>query len=162
MWYNFDVQKFGWQLLPPLLRGAVMRALLKALLQPLVWILDRFKALRSEGKEQLLAGGLALSLVEAIRRAYNLHEGDVYIVDAEHKECTLYKGYEEQRPLYLQRAGSAAPPLYIYYKDAPRVEPDYYIHVPDFLEREADELRRIIEQNRPAGRKYMIIYYPYE
>ena len=161
MWYNFDVQKFGWQMLPTALRGDVMRALLRVLLLPLVWLFARFRLLQAEARERLSSSGQTLSLIEALRRAYRLKEGDVYIVDSEYKQPHLYLKREGQRPIYLHRAGDNEP-THLYYEDGARVEPDFYIHIPDFLQAEEEGILRIIEQYKPAGRKYKIIYYPYE
>lgn len=161
MWYNFDVQKFGWQMLPTILRGDVMRALLRVLLSPLVWLFAQFRQLQIEVKERLSSSGQTLSLIEALRRAYRLKEGDVYIVDSEYKQPHLYLKREGQRPIYLHRAGDSEL-THLYYEDGARVEPDFYIHIPDFLQTEEEGILRIIEQYKPAGRKYKIIYYPYE
>ena len=161
MWYNFDVQKFGWQMLPTILRGDVMRALLRALLLPLVWLFAQFRQLQAEARERLSSSGQTLSLIEALRRAYRLKEGDVYIVDSEYKQPHLYLKREGQRPIYLHRAGDSEL-THLYYEDGARVEPDFYIHIPDFLQTEEEGILRIIEQYKPAGRKYKIIYYPYE
>ena len=161
MWYNFDVQKFGWQMLPTILRGDVMRSLLKVLLLPLVWLFSQFRLLQAEVKERMSSSGQTLSLIEALRRAYRLKEGDVYIVDSEHKQPRLYLKREGQRPIYLNRSG-AGEPTHLYYEDGAQVEPDFYIYIPDFLQAEEEGILRIIEQYKPAGRKYKIIYYPYE
>ena len=161
MWYNFDVQKFGWQMLPTVLRGDVMRALLRVLLLPLVWLFAQFRLLQAEARERLSSSGQSLSLIEALRRAYRLKEGDVYIVDSEYKQPHLYLKREGQRPIYLHRAGDSES-THLYYEDGARVEPDFYIHIPDFVQAEEEGILRIIEQYKPAGRKYKIIYYPYE
>lgn len=161
MWYNFDVQKFGWQMLPTILRGDVMRAFLRVLLLPLVWLFAQFRLLQAEARERLSSSGQTLSLIEALRRAYRLKEGDVYIVDSEYKQPHLYLKREGQRPIYLHRAGGSEL-THLYYEDGARVEPDFYIHIPDFLQTEEEGILRIIEQYKPAGRKYKIIYYPYE
>lgn len=162
MWYNFDVQKFGWQMLPPILRGDVMRAFLKVFLLPLVWIFTQFRLLQGEAKERLSSGGQILSLKDALRRLYRLKEGDVYIVDSEHKQPYLYHKREVQRPMYLHGVSANTRKIHLYYENASQVEPDFYVYVPDFLQKEEEGIIRIIEQYKPAGRKYKIIYYPYE
>ena len=138
-----------------------MRSLLKVLLLPLVWLFAQFRLLQAEARERLSSSGQTLSLIEALRRAYRLKEGDVYIVDSEYKQPHLYLKREGQRPIYLHRAGDSEP-THLYYEDGARVEPDFYIHIPDFLQAEEEGILRIIEQYKPAGRKYKIIYYPYE
>lgn len=162
MFYDFDVQKFGWQMLPPILRGKVMRALLHALLLPLVGLIAQLRALRTESRERLASSGQVSSLVETLRRAYQLQAGDVYLEEGAHKERYLYLGEEKQPSLYLPRTGDAATPPALLYEDEGSIEPDYYIHVPEFLQREEEGLLRLIEQNRPAGRKYKLIYDDYE
>lgn len=163
MWYNFDLHRFAYEMLPPLLRGKVMLALLRAFLQPLVWLLAQFQALRSESKERLSSSGQSLALVEVIRRAYNLPEGDVFITDREKRQIYLYKLSEMQKPLYLfpLEVGDSSP-HYLGYEDEGSVLPDFYLHLPDYLEGEAESILRLIEQYKPAGRTYQIIYYPYE
>ena len=148
-------------MLPTILRGDVMSALLRVLLLPLVWLFAQFRLLQAEVKERLSSSGQTLSLIEALRRTYRLKEGDVYIVDSEYKQPHLYLKREGQRPIYLHRAGDSEL-THLYYEDGARVEPDFYIHIPDFLQAEEEGILRIIEQYKPAGRKYKIIYYPYE
>lgn len=162
MWYKFDVQKFGRQMLPPLLRKPIILAFIRALLVPLVWLYNRFRELQQESHERLVSSGQSLALVEALRRAYNTHEGDIYIHEADYNATYLYSVADGQRPIYLYRTAKIQPPRHLYYTDEGRVEPDYYIYIPDYLEPDKDNILRLIEQYKPAGRKYEIIYYPYE
>lgn len=162
MWYHFDVQKFGRQMLPPLLRKGVIKALVVAFLLPLVWLLERFKALREECRQKLLQGGQSLSLIEAIRRTYGLEKGDVYIVEAEDKTIYIYSKTEDGKPLFIGKGREGDLSTALYYGDEGKSTPDYYLHVPDYLLGQKDEITRLIEQYKPAGRKYQIIFYPYE
>lgn len=162
MWYKFDIHKFGEQMLPPILRGRVILAFIKAFLAPLVWLYNQFRALRESSVSRLAGGGQGLSLVEALRQAYNTPEGDIYIVDAEHKERYLYYKHEGQKDFVVRQRTEGEPPIRLYHTDEGRIGPDYYIYVPDFLEKERDNILRLVEQYKPAGRKYEIIYYPYE
>lgn len=139
-----------------------MRAFLKAFLLPLVWLLTQFRLLQAEAKDRLSSNGQTLSLTEALRRAYRLKDGDIYIIDADHKQPYLYTEREGQHPLYLHKMNTSNSKTYLYYEDASQVEPDYYIYIPDFLQPEEEGILRLIEQYKPAGRKYKIIYYPYE
>lgn len=162
MWYNFDTQRFGVQMLPPILRGRTMLALVKAILTPLVWLSNRFREVRSESRERLASSGQSVSLVDALRRAYDLQEGDVYITDAEDRRHYLYMRHEAQKPLTLHKRSEATTAPIMHYSDEGRVVPDFYIHIPDFLEGEASDILRLVERYKPAGRKYQIIYYRYE
>lgn len=162
MWYNFDVQKFGWQMLPPLLRGRVILALLRAMLSPLVWLYARLVSLRRECAERLAASGQSLALVEALRRSYSLHEGDIYIVDAEDRQVYLYPQSEAQQAIALSRDSEDAPMLHLIFSDEASSGPDFYLYIPDFLQGQAEEILRLVHQYKPAGRQCEIIYYPYE
>lgn len=149
-------------MLPPILRGGVIGAILKAMLQPLVWTLQRFDELRATSSEILSSNGQSISLVEAIRRSYYLEDGDVYIVDSKDMQSYLYRVAEGQKTIALYKIREATPHRRLYYSDEGKVEPDFYIYLPDFLELDEINILRLIEQYKPAGRKYQIRYYQYE
>lgn len=158
--YRLDIHKLGWMLLPPILRGGVIQAILRVLLDPLVWVYNEFGLLRGRSHERLVASGQSLALVEALRRAYGLHEGDIYIVDGEDRQVYLYSTTEGQQARALYRSSEDAPSHLLTYSDEGSIEPDFYVFLPDFLSSEPEVLR-LIEQYRPAGRRYAIKYYTY-
>ena len=153
-WYHFDVMKFAEEMTPPLLRKSFLMALIRVLLRPLVRIMREFQDLRAQSNKALLPSGQVRAIEGAIVDKYHLHSGDVYITEPEDK--TLYLYYEREG------AGALELPKTLYYGNENPNKTDFTIHLPDHLENDKDEIIRLIELYRPAGRKYMIQYYNYE
>lgn len=153
-WYQFDIMKFAEEMTPPLLRKSLLMAFIRALLRPLVRLMREFQDLRAQSKKALLPSGQVRAIEGAIVDKYHLHSGDVYITEPEDK--TLY--------LYHEREGAGALelPQTIYYEHENPNKTDFTIHLPDHLEKYKDDITRLIEIYRPAGRKYTIQYYTYE
>ena len=153
-WYQFDIMKFAEEMTPPLLRKSLLMALIRALLRPLVRLVREFQDLRAQSKKALLPSGQVRAIEGAIVDKYHLHSGDVYITEPEDK--TLYLYYEREG------AGALELPQTIYYEHENPNKTDFTIHLPDHLEKYKDDITRLIEIYRPAGRKYTIQYYTYE
>lgn len=161
MWYNFDVHKFADAMLPPILRGGVLSAIIRALLTPLVWLYARFRALQKECKLKLSANGQGIAIEDVIRRKYRLRAGDIDIVELEEKNAKLY--YEREGvalPLHFSDEGEEN--IYVRFSDESSPKPDFLVFVPDFLEKYEEEIILIIHQYKPAGRRYELKYYTYE
>ena len=153
-WYQFDIMKFAEEMTPPLLRKSILMALIRALLRPLVRLVREFQDLRAQSNKALLPSGQVRAIEGAIIDKYHLHSGDVYITEPEDK--TLYLYYEREG------AGAFELPQTIYYEHENPNKTDFTIHLPDHLEKYKDDITRLIEIYRPAGRKYTIQYYTYE
>ena len=153
-WYQFDIMKFAEEMTPPLLRKSILIALIRALLRPLVRLVREFQDLRAQSNKALLPSGQVRAIEGAIVDKYHLHSGDVYITEPEDK--TLYLYYEREG------AGALELPQTIYYEHENPNKTDFTIHLPDHLEKYKDDITRLIEIYRPAGRKYTIQYYTYE
>lgn len=153
-WYRFDVLRFSYEMMPPLLRGKLIIALIGVLVRPLVSLMYRFEELRMRCRSQLIPSGQILAIEEALRERYHLHQGDVYITEPEDVTTYLY--------LLTEEAKTAELPLTLYHADENPNHEDYTIHLPEYLKRDEADVYRIIELYRPAGRKYQITYYPYE
>ena len=153
-WYHFDIMKFAEDMTPPLLRNSLLMALIRALLRPLVRLMREFQDLRVQSNKALLPSGQVRAIEGAIIDKYHLHSGDVYISEPEDK--TLYLYYEREG------AGALELPQTLYYGHENPNKTDFTIHLPDHLEKDKDEIIRLIELYRPAGRKYTIQYYTYE
>lgn len=146
--------KFAEEMTPPLLRKSLLMTLIRALLRPLVRLVREFQDLRAQSKKALLPSGQVRAIEGAIVDKYHLHSGDVYITEPEDK--TLYLYYEREG------AGALELPQTIYYEHENPNKTDFTIHLPDHLEKYKDDITRLIEIYRPAGRKYTIQYYTYE
>lgn len=162
MWYNFDVKKFALDMLPPILRKGVLSSLILALLVPLVWLYARFRLMQQECLEKLSANGQAISIEEVLRKRFKLRKGDIDIVDAEEQRVVLYYAHEGNKTQSLLLERERSKDIYIRYMDEGRSTPDFYLYIPDFLEKEEAEILRILAQYKPAGRRYKIVYYSYE
>lgn len=157
MWYKIDIQRFGWQMLPPILRGKTLGTLLMVLLSPLVSLYERFVALRTQKRHRLEGNGQVIAMRRALIKRYNLAEEDIDIVDAKDKEVYLYWQSEATSPTYI----SSLEGVTLKRREEGRHEADYIVFVPDFLEGRERELRDLLDHYRPAGRKYELKYYTY-
>lgn len=155
MWYNFDVQRFGWLMLPPLLRKKRLGAILSILLLPLVYLMTQFVRLRQESRRRLRGTGQVASLADTLIDAYGLSGGDIYITDLAPDIVFVYFASEAEVNRTLDK------PITLQYADEGRIDPDFVVHVPDILQGEEAEIRRIIDYYRPAGRTYTIQFYQY-
>lgn len=153
-WYQFDIMKFAEDMTPPLLRNGLLMAFIRVLLRPLVRLVREFQDLRAQSNKALLPSGQVRAIEGAIVDKYHLHSGDVYITEPEDK--TLYLYYVRES------AGALELPKTLYYGNENPNKTDFTIHLPDHLENDKDEIIRLIELYRPAGRKYTIQYYNYE
>lgn len=158
MWYKLDINRFGHQMLPPILRSPVLSAILSVLLLPLVDMYSRWVAFRAQQQLFLEGNGQALAMRMALVKRYRLREDDVAIVDAQERDVYLYRVHEDYLPTYLNAERGA----YLHQLSQGRLEPDYTVLLPDFLELQDRDIRDLLERYRPAGRRYDIKYYSYE
>ena len=162
MWYKFDTDRFAEQMLPPLLRSKVLLALLRAILRPLRRLLLEFRRFRDNVRQRLNITGQTFSLEEALRRKYGLPYGAIYVTDTKDKQIYLFYDNEARELLYLRKVLEAQTPVFISFSDEGKHDADFIVHIPSFLKSEEEEIRRILEIYKPAGRTYKIQYYDYE
>lgn len=157
MWYKLDINRFGHQMLPPILRSPVLSAILSVLLLPLVDMYSRWVAFRAQQQLFLEGNGQALAMRMALVKRYRLREDDVAIAGPEDEQIYLYRKSEGTQPIYL----STSTGVTLGRRGEGRIQPDYIVLVPDFLEGYDRELRDLLNHYRPAGRKYKLKYYTY-
>ena len=162
MWYRFNPFRFAEQMLPPLLRKPVLLALLRAMLRPLHSLLDRFATMREQVRIRLNTTGQTFSLEGALNEKYHLPRGAIYLTDTEDKRLYLYFQREGRSPWHLRKAGEVDEMTYLSFANEGKHEPDFIVHVPNFLRTEEAEIIRFITRYKPAGRTYKIEYYDYE
>ena len=138
-----------------------MIAFLHVLLFPLRTLYNRFTELRRRSERRLAITGQAISLIEALRQRYRLHEGVIYITEPTEQQCYLFLKEEGQLSStgYLTR--EQRPAFNVRYKEEGGTEPDFTLHLPDFLASEEPEIRRFLDQYKPAGKRYALNIYPY-
>lgn len=173
MWYRIDILKFGRQLLPPVLRSAVLLALLKVLLAGIKSVYELFGAYRESVEERLGTTAQTASLEAALNAAFWLTDGQVRIeADTEEKPDYWHLVEEGAEGEYLYMAGSAWHTMKL--KGEKSYEDSFVVYVPSFLCTSLDEsedkyggenlkrIKTILNTYKPAGRTYRIEIYDYE
>lgn len=148
-------------MLPTVLRGGLIEALLRAFLTPLVWLMLRFHILKEESIARLSGNGQGLSIIEVLSRKYNVPSGDIYIQDEVDPSLYAYYTYEGTNKIVLHFSDAEGGKRRLYFEDEGRATPDFYIYLPDHLREEEEEIVRLIQVYKPAGRTYQIKYYSY-
>ena len=79
MWYDLDIEKFGRQLLPPVLRSGVLTALVRVLLMPIRLVYDEFMALKASTDTVLSTTGTVIKLEKILNDTFFLRNREIYI-----------------------------------------------------------------------------------
>lgn len=175
MLYDFDVKKFARMLLPPILRGPVLVALVGISILPIKFIYETFMAYRQSVKGRINRTCNVNSLEKILNDLFFLTDHQIYITTTlEPLQLYMYSRREKIPPLCLHGAGEIhATPCYIKPHNGVSPEPTFVIHIPTFLctslDQEQDEYngRYLIEIYnalniyKPAGRAYRIELYNY-
>lgn len=175
MFYKVDFIRLAVQMLPPLLRGRLMVALLRVITLPLRQMYELFIVLRNSTKSRLETTGNVESLERALNAAFFLTERQIYIKTPPREiRATFYLSSEEQRPtiLYMAAEGGA---YMMQMMDENRMGVNFMVMVPTFLCtstecRDADRyfwrhyivIKTILDIYKPAGRTFGIELYDYE
>ena len=161
MWYNFDPERFAEDMLPPILRRPLLLALLRAILKPLTGLMARFTSLRQQSRKRLAVTGQTISLVETLRERYRLPEGVIYITEASERQIYIFQAGEGRTNTYIHSTREQRDLTTIRFAEEGSREPDFTLHLPDFLASEEAEIRRFLDLYKPAGKRYAIELYPY-
>lgn len=162
MWYNLDVYKLAAHLLPPGLRKKKMFAFISILLYPFYLLAQSFRSYYKAATSRLKTNGQVMYIERVLNETYSLEYNEIYITDSESQQVNqaiLYKDGNLTMTLYTEADDDI---LYLASGYQSYKEEDYIVNVPSFLESELDNIRNIVEYNRPAGRKYKINIYEYE
>lgn len=159
MWYKIDIFKFAFLLLPPPLRKKKMFAFLKVLTLPISYLHDELMKYRDLCDSRLSVNGQVIYIEKALNDYFLLQNKDIYITDI----TGLY------RSVYLR---NESPSCYFYYKGSQKhtylqngtenVQLKFIVNVPSYLKDRIEEIKNIVEYNKPAGRVYTINIYDYE
>lgn len=161
MWYNFDPERFAEDMLPPILRRPLILALLRALLKPLTSLMARFTALREQSRKRLAVTGQTISLVETLRERYRLPDGVIYITEPSERQLYIYFREEGRIDTSIYSSREQRDPCVLRFNEEVSQDPDFTLHLPDFLASEEAEIRRFLDLYKPAGKRYAIELYPY-
>lgn len=155
MWYNVDILKFALKVLPPVLRRNVLFALMKVLLVPLIELQTAFIQYVRQCNNNIRVNGQVIYIVKAIKDYFLLDNDDVYITELEAGTRIVY--FRTKQP-YVYIANTADDPLYIP-NTSFNAQMRFIVNIPEYLGDRIEEVRSIVEFNKPAGRQYIINVY---
>ena len=78
MWYKIDLTRLVVQLLPPILRGKLLVALLKVLIGPLAYIYDRLLEHRDKVLGRLNVSANVIYLAKMLNEAFFLNDSQIH------------------------------------------------------------------------------------
>ncbi len=173
-WYDIDFTRFALQLLPPVLRGEVLQALLRTMVVPLRHTYGRFDAYRRAVSGQLDVTAQTISIEKVLNDTFFLTDGQIYLVapQKENKVVCFFKS-ENRETLTMYMEGDGDSTGFQYNRETIGY-PVFMVYVPTFLctslVPEEDKYRgehlqtikNLLDYYKPAGRTYRIILYDYE
>lgn len=162
MWYKIDIFKFAFLLLPPPLRKKKMFAFLKVLTLPISYLHDELMKYRDLCDSRLNVNGQVIYIEKALNDYFLLQNKDIYITDnnIEGIPETVYLYDEEDTPTYFYDEDSHN---VTYLSDGEVNELlRFIVNVPSYLEDRIEEIKAIVEYNKPAGRLFDINIYQYD
>lgn len=171
MWCKIDLTRLVVQLLPPILRGKLLVALLKVLIGPLAYIYDRLLEHRDKVLGRLNVSANVIYLAKMLNEAFFLNESQIYITTFEEDETNYWHLKNETAQ---QQYMSNTPGMVIKYKEECSYNDSFYVYVPTFLctslvttedkyqGKNLVKIKEILKIYKPAGRTYSIILYDYE
>lgn len=155
MWYNVDILKFALKVLPPVLRRNVLFAFMKVLLAPLIELQTAFVQYVRQCNDNIRVNGQVIYIVKAIKDYFLLDNDDVYITELDAGTRTVY--FRTKQP-YVYISNTADDPLYIT-NTSFNAQMRFVVNIPEYLSDRIEEVRSIVEFNKPAGRQYIINVY---
>lgn len=162
MFYDFDIYKWGLLILPPVLRKNRIYALLSVLLKPLYDLLQVFKTFRSNTLQRININGQVIYMEKALNDRFLLEYHEIYITDTGSEDETSSVLYEDEGNTMIVYEDGSSSVTYLKGLDEGKIHADFVVNVPSFLDDYIDEIKVIIESNKPAGRSYSINIYDYE
>lgn len=164
MWYNIDIYRLGYLLLPPVLRNGRLYAFLKVLLHPFFVLVTLFKNYRKSTLTTINTNGQVIYIEKALNDAFLFDDKLIYITDTgndTYSASLLYPTEEGTMRVYEEGNEEVT---YITASNEGKLNGDYQVNVPEFLNNEKDleTIKTILDYNKPAGRAYVIKIYDYE
>lgn len=173
MWYRIDFIRFVHQLIPPILRGKVLMALLQSLIIPICYLYDKFNTYQEGVSSRLNMTGNVQYLQKVLNDTFFLTEQQIRIESSAEKRTTMfYFKHENKTVNYVHKKGGEA--FYFGQTDNVAAMEDFIVYVPSFLctslDVDEDEYRGqhvqkiqdLLAYYKPAGRAYRIELYDYE
>lgn len=161
MWYKIDMNKLAVLILPPILRRKVIYALLKVIVTPFSYLITLLNAYRQDAATQQSVNGQVIYIEKALNDYFLLPEKEIYVteinIDNIAPDVFLYDGDEGDFDTFFFD-GDTANETYLPDGDV-NASLAYYVNVPSYLKIYEVEIKNLVEFYKPAGRKYIIVYY---
>ena len=156
MFYDIDIYRWAWLLLPPVLRRTRLYALLCVLLLPVHQMLNSFRSYRESAIRRVNVNGQVIYVEKALNDAFSPEGRGIHITDTPDAATLIYP--ETEYTFVIHEAG-AAETAYVKAEGDAKYTADYVVNVPFSLALRLEEIRAVVENNKPAGRSYEIKTY---
>ena len=173
MWYRIDFIRFVRQLLPPVLRSAIMIALFRVLITPIRYLYDKFLSYKNSVDSRLNITANVQYIQKALNDAFYLIDNQIYIETPEDDRTPPFHfQHEGQPPNHFYMSGGT--PFYLGGIDDASPKETIVLYIPSFLctslDAEEDKYKgknlqiiyNLLNFYKPAGRSYRIELYDYE
>lgn len=159
MWYKIDINRFGVMLLPSALRRSRMYAFLKVLFCWFEKLQSEFNEYREDASKRLGLNGQVIYIEKALNDYFGFESKEIYISDVPSIQRTFYVPNDRDTVHIYDRNS-----LKVVYlpNGSENAQLKFIVNVPSILEDRIEDLRNIIDFNKPAGRIYTINFYDYE
>lgn len=158
MWYRVDFYRIALHLLPTFLRRTLLFALTKVILTGLVDISRSFRTFCITTRQRLQVNGQVIYIEKALNDYFLLTDNEIFITDLQNFRHTVYIRNNEPATYF---SNDLTKPLYIENADI-NSQMKFIVNVPSFLDGRTEEIKTIVDFNKPAGREYIIKVYSYE
>lgn len=159
MFYKIDIFKYAFLLLPPPLRKKKMFAFLKVLTLPISYLHDELMKYRDLCESRMSVNGQVIYIEKTLNDYFLLQNKDIYISDITELYRPVYLRNESPSH-YFQNEGSQKHTFL--HNGSSNGLLKFIVNVPSYLDNRIEDIKNIVEYNKPAGRVYTINIYDYE
>ena len=168
--YNINFRQFANQMLPPVLRGTVIKALLFAMIAPIIYLYDSFMNYKDSIDKKLHITANVQYIEKALNDALDQQERRIRLTEPDestNKDVYFYHEAEEMPAHYLRLESEEADSIILYNDMEASHEDDFTVFVPPAIiseippQSQSDkttyrQLITILDTYKPAGRSYKI------
>lgn len=161
---EFDVLRV--QLLPVKLRAAIMKAWIKCLLKPLVWLYDKYMANRAANLYYLAHNSQVCYMEAALNDLFDNEDRRIYVGDGPQQSALYIYLASEEKEVYLPLTSELPvteyeAPVYLYTEgETMEFSDQFIVYYPDGLVFDLDRMKALINKYRlPSKNRYSIEAY---
>lgn len=168
--YNINFRQFTEQMLPPVLRGGVLRALLLAMIEAVVYVYEMFTSYKESIDRKLHITANVQYIEKALNDALDQQERRIRLTEPDEsrsKDVILYKEAEGMPACFFRMLSEDEDGIMLYNEMEASHEDDFTVFVPPAIiseippQSQSDkttyrQLITILDTYKPAGRSYKI------